>query len=137
MRAFSESKGIPEEALKKALGDEFETQITNFVHSNAPSVIRLARPDYDAVSAAAREMIDKSKNASKQVCQLQRPDISDMYFVGGERILFYADKLKLIDGEYVAGEPLTSIWDDILSNNLPLLKFEWVKFIDRQLYCCC
>jgi adenine-specific DNA-methyltransferase len=26
--------------------------------------------------------------------------------------------LKLIDGEYVAGEPLTSLWDDILSNNL-------------------
>jgi adenine-specific DNA-methyltransferase len=41
-----------------------------------------------------------------------------MYFVKGERILFYADKLKLIDGEYVAGEPLTSIWDDVLSNNL-------------------
>jgi len=20
---------------------------------------------------------------------------------------------------------------------MPLLKFEWVKFIDRQLYCCC
>jgi adenine-specific DNA-methyltransferase len=118
MRAFSESKGIPEKALKKALGDEFETQITDFVHKNAPSVIRLARPDYDAVSAAAREMIDKSKNASTQVYQLERPDVSDMYFVGGERILFYADKLKLIDGQYVAGEPLTSIWDDILSNNL-------------------
>jgi adenine-specific DNA-methyltransferase len=41
-----------------------------------------------------------------------------MYFVKGERILFYSDKLKLIDGQYVAGEPLTSIWDDILSNNL-------------------
>jgi adenine-specific DNA-methyltransferase len=118
MRAFSESKGIPEKALKKALGDEFETQITDFIHSNAPSVIRLARPDYYAVSAAAREMIDKSKNASKQVFQLKRPDVSDMYFVGGERILFYADKLKSIDGRYVAGEPLTSIWDDILSNNL-------------------
>ena len=41
-----------------------------------------------------------------------------MYFVNGERILFYSDKLKLIDGQYVAGEPLTSLWDDILSNNL-------------------
>ena len=41
-----------------------------------------------------------------------------MYFVRGERILFYADKLKEIDGELVAGEPLTSIWDDLLSNNL-------------------
>ena len=41
-----------------------------------------------------------------------------MYFRNGERILFYVDKLKLVDGEYVAGEPLTTLWDDILSNNL-------------------
>ena len=32
--------------------------------------------------------------------------------------MFYADKLKFIDGKKVAGEPLTSIWDDVLSNNL-------------------
>lgn len=49
---------------------------------------------------------------------LKRDGFSDMYFVKGERVLFYADKLKLIDGQFVAGEPLTSIWDDILSNNL-------------------
>ena len=118
MRAFSESKGIPERALRKALGDDFETELTDFVHRNASSVTRLARPDYNAVSAAAREMIDQSKAAPKGVLRLPRRDMSDMYFVGGERILFYSDKLKLIDGQYVAGEPLTSIWDDILSNNL-------------------
>ena len=38
--------------------------------------------------------------------------------IGGQRILFYSEKLKLVDGQYVAGEPLTTIWDDILSNNL-------------------
>lgn len=38
--------------------------------------------------------------------------------MGGKRIIFYKDKLKKIDGEYVAGEPLTSLWDDVLSNNL-------------------
>lgn len=41
-----------------------------------------------------------------------------MYFIGGERILFYKDKLKMIDGELVSAEPLTTLWDDILSNNL-------------------
>lgn len=118
MRAFSESRGIPEKALKKVLGDDFETEITAFIHQNAPSVTRLARPDYKAVSASARDMIDKSKAEPKRVFRLERPDMSDMFFVGGERILFYADKLKLVDGKFVAGEPLTSIWDDILSNNL-------------------
>ena len=118
MRAFSESKGIPEKAVKKALGDNFETEMTAFVHENAGAVTQLARPDYNAVSSAARDMIDASKNAPREVFKLERPGLSDMYFVGGQRILFYADKLKLVDGQYVAGEPLTSIWDDILSNNL-------------------
>ena len=36
----------------------------------------------------------------------------------GKRWLFYRDKLKEIDGELVAGEPLTNLWDDIRSNNL-------------------
>lgn len=118
LRAFSESKGIPEKAIKKALGDEFEAEMTAFVHENARAVIQLARPDYNAVSSAARDMIDASKSAPREVFKLERPGLSDMYFVGGQRILFYADKLKLVDGQYVAGEPLTSIWDDILSNNL-------------------
>ena len=32
--------------------------------------------------------------------------------------MFYKDKLKEIDGEFVPGEPLTNLWDDLLSNNL-------------------
>ena len=34
------------------------------------------------------------------------------------RILFYSDKIKVIDGQPISGEPLTTLWDDILSNNL-------------------
>lgn len=63
-------------------------------------------------------MIDSSKARSGEVLLLERESHSNMYFVNGERILFYSDKLKFIDGKYVAGEPLTSLWDDILSNNL-------------------
>lgn len=117
-RAFADSKKIPEKAVKKTLGLDFEAEMTSFVHKNARAVIQLARPDYNAVSSAARQMIDSSKSAPRRVFKLERPGLSGMYFVGGQRILFYADKLKLIDGNYVAGEPLTSIWDDILSNNL-------------------
>lgn len=117
-KAFALSQGTPEKELKKALGDEYEAELEAFVHKNAVSVIRSARPDYNAVSASAREMIDVSRARAKEVMLLERDDHSNMYFLGGERILFYADKLKLVDGQYVAGEPLTSIWDDILSNNL-------------------
>jgi adenine-specific DNA-methyltransferase len=116
--AFAASLSLPERGLKKSLGDEYEEKIASFVLQNAGRVIQLARPDYSAVSSAAREMIDASRAAPDVVMKLGRDEYSDMYFIGGQRILFYSDKLKLIDGEYVAGEPLTSLWDDILSNNL-------------------
>lgn len=117
-KAFALSVQLPERGLKKALGNEYEEKLIEFVATNASRVVRLARPDYNAVSSDARTMIDASRVNKDEVMLLKREGYSDMYFVGGERILFYADKLKLIDGEYVAGEPLTSIWDDILSNNL-------------------
>ena len=116
--AFAISKRLPEKGLKKELGDAYESEISEFVLKKAQKVIQLARPDYSAVSSAAREMIDASKAKPDVVLKLEREGYSDMYFSRGQRILFYSDKLKLIDGQYVAGEPLTSLWDDILSNNL-------------------
>jgi adenine-specific DNA-methyltransferase len=118
MQGFALAKGANDKSLKKELGEKFEEEISDFVVANATAVVQLARPDYKAVSSAAREAIDQSKAHPHQIIRLERSDHSDMYFVGGQRILFYSDKLKLVDGEYVAGEPLTSIWDDILSNNL-------------------
>ncbi len=116
--AFASRLDMPERGLKKALGDQYEEKISEFVLKNAKGVIQLARPDYSTVSSAAREMIDASKAAKNTVMRLERNGYSDMYFLGGQRILFYSDKLKLVDGQYVAGEPLTSLWDDVLSNNL-------------------
>jgi len=118
-KAFADYCGLPEKGLKKSLGDDFERAITEFVHDKADSVIQPARPDYNAVSAEARKMIDESKENPDKVLRLERGGkLSDMYFIGGQKILFYRDKLKFIDGKWESGEPLTSIWDDILSNNL-------------------
>jgi len=116
-KAFADSLGVLEKEARKIIKDTPE-RIASFVLENAKSVIRTARPDYEAVSEAARESIDASKRHPATIVKLARQDHSDMYFKGGERILFYSDKLKLVDGEYVAGEPLTTLWDDILSNNL-------------------
>lgn len=57
-KAFAQSLGISERGIKKALGDNYEELLSDFVMRNASHVIRLARPDYDAVSGEAREMID-------------------------------------------------------------------------------
>jgi adenine-specific DNA-methyltransferase len=110
--------GIPARQLKKTLGSSYEKEMDKFVIENADRVIRTARPDYKSVGQSVRDMIDLSKADSEVVYCLKRDDYSDMYFKNGERFLFYRDKLKNIDGELVSGEPLSNLWDDLLSNNL-------------------
>lgn len=117
MNAFASHHGLELKEARMAAKTNPET-VDEFVMEHPKNVVRLARPDYKNVSEAARRMIDASKNSPDKVMRLERDKHSDMYFLRGERILFYTDKLKLIDGEYVAGEPLTTLWDDLLSNNL-------------------
>lgn len=115
-KAFAAEVGMSERDAKRL--PDYDVQLDQFVLSNADRVSRFARPDFDAVSEAARETIQQSRERREEVFLLKRDGYSEMYFRGGERVLFYADKLKLIDGAWVAGEPLTTLWDDILSNNL-------------------
>ncbi len=116
-KAFADSVGLaPVEARRRL--EDYEERLDRFVIDNADRVVQLARPNYEAVSAAARAMIDESRHNPRRIYLLEREDHSDMYFIGGQRILFYSDKVKIIDGIPTAGEPLTTLWDDILSNNL-------------------
>ncbi len=115
--AFANFKGIEKKNIKKKVSN-FEESLNQYVMENPESVIRLARPNYTAVSREAREFIDKSKDDPTQIFHLPRDGYSDMYFIRGERILFYSDTLVEIDQERVPGEPLTTLWDDISSHNL-------------------
>jgi adenine-specific DNA-methyltransferase len=117
-QAFGDKLGIPSRQVKKTLGKEYEEKITDFVIENAERVIRTARPDYNSVGQAVRDSIDLSKESPEKVILLERDKHSDMYFKNGERLLFYKDKLKVVDGQVVSGEPLSNLWDDLLSNNL-------------------
>lgn len=113
---FAASLNLSLEDSRKV--DRYQQKLDQFVIGHASNVIRLARPSYNDVGAAAREMIDVSKRFPARVLKLRRKGYSDMYFLGGQRILFYADKVKVIDGVATTAEPLTTLWDDILSNNL-------------------
>jgi adenine-specific DNA-methyltransferase len=104
--------------MKKELAQEYEDMLNDFVIKNASRVIRPARPDYDKVGELAKKLIDISKIETGKVHFLKREGDPDMYFYKGERWLFYKGKLKEIDGELIAGEPLTNLWADLLSNNL-------------------
>ena len=116
--ALSEEFGFPPRQLKKALGSEYEEKVNEFVLKNSERVIRTARPDYKSVGQNVRDAIDHSKHEPDSVYLLERESHSNMYFKNGERLLFYKDKLKVIDGKVVSGEPLSNLWSDLLSNNL-------------------
>lgn len=115
-RAFSNAMGLDIREARQL--PDLENQLAEFVFQNAESVIQLARPDYKGVSKDAKKMIDVSKNNPERIYHLEREGYSDMYFIRGERIIFYKDTLKEIDGNLVPGEPLTTLWDDIPSHNL-------------------
>lgn len=116
--AFAQSLGVQKKELKKNLGNTYENEITKFVVANADRVIRTARPDYKNVGGDVRKAIDHSKDNPDNVLLHERKNSPNMYFKNGERWIFYKDKLKSIDGELVTGEPLTTFWADVLSNNL-------------------
>lgn len=116
--AFAESLKMKPSEVKKSLGDNYEKKLNEFVLNNAERVIRTARPDYNSVGQNVRYIIDLSKEKEGLILKLEREGYPDMYFTKGDRILFYKDKLKNVDGHLVAGEPLTNLWSDILSNNL-------------------
>ncbi len=117
-QAVAKSLGIEPRALKRTLGTTYDSVFDEFVLQNAHRVIQLARPDYNSVGQNVRDTIDVSNQEPDRVFLLKRENHSDMFFIGGRRLLFYKNKLKKIDGQLVAGEPLTNLWHDLLSNNL-------------------
>ncbi|AMO58250.1 DNA methylase [Endozoicomonas montiporae] len=118
LEAFSKSTGITKKNIKKHFGDSFEKELTAFVVSHSERVIRTARPDYNAVGEDVRRAIDASKSSPDRVHLHTRKSAPNMYLKNGERWIFYKEKLKNIDGVLVTGEPLTTLWADVLSNNL-------------------
>jgi adenine-specific DNA-methyltransferase len=124
------------EARKVMGSDPFKKAMQAFAAENHRQVIRLAQPNYEGVSQAARDMIDLSKK-DKAIHHLPRADHPDMYFFKGDRILFLTGRMLLreeddeVDGagsdeaEVEAptseedepaptmAEKLTNFWDDI------------------------
>ncbi len=116
-QAFATFLGMSVREARKIANEEPQ-RLDQFVLDNAASVIQPARPDYDAVGQETREAIDLSEANPEKIYRVTRDGYSDIYLRNGMRILFYSDKIKIIDGVPVSGEPLTTLWDDILSNNI-------------------
>jgi adenine-specific DNA-methyltransferase len=117
LKAFASCSQLTEREARSRTKAKPE-MLDSFVIQNAQSVIQLARPNYESVSEEARKLIDLSEIEPDKIFCLTRNGFPDIYLKGGKRLLFYSDKLKFIDGKWVTAEPLTTLWDDILSNNL-------------------
>lgn len=96
---------------KKELGDDFDREVAFFAIENANRVFRTA-----SVSGGAflkrKDTIAISKNEKKKIIRHPNDDM-DYKFIGGERVLFYSERLKKIDGMKLPGELVTDIWSDI------------------------
>ncbi len=114
-RVVAERLGYPGmPAAKRAIGAEaFEREVERFALAHAEHVIRFAQPRYEAIAKAARQVVDASRADPRRVYRLERGAHKDFLVRGGNRILFLADKAKLIDGQVRLLEPLTNVWDDI------------------------
>jgi len=101
-------------AARAALGrDAFEREVDRFALAHGAHVVRFAQPRYEAISKAARRLVDRSRARPGVVLKLEREGHRPLLVVNGNRILFLEDKLAKVDGETRVVEPLTNVWTDI------------------------
>jgi adenine-specific DNA-methyltransferase len=100
--------------VKQALGRQpSRDEVERYAIEHARHAVRFAQPRYEAVSSAARELIDRSRREPERVFELLRKERKRFVLRGGNRILFLADKVVERDGRRILVEPLTNVWDDI------------------------
>lgn len=96
----------------KELGDEnFMAEVGKYAIENAERVFRTASVTGGALNKR-RATIEKSKNQKDKIIRHPNDDM-DYIFIGGERVIFYKERLTKIDGNLLPGTIITDIWDDI------------------------
>ena len=103
---------------KAKFADKLEAKLSDFVVTNAHRVVRTARVAPKDVNESARDALARSTADRTKVYRSVREDKDDYYFLGGEQLVFYKAKTRVIDGKSTTASPLTNLWDDLLSNNL-------------------
>ena len=98
--------------IKKLLSER-KCSIDELLQTEGHRIIRTAQPDYNAVGKEIKYLIDKSEENPSGIFYLHRENNPDIYMKDGERILFYKDKLRKIDGEWITVELVTNLWTDM------------------------
>jgi adenine-specific DNA-methyltransferase len=95
-------------------GNVARSEVDNFAVEHARHVVRFAQPRYDAVSRAARVLIDRSRLETAHAIRLSRKGKADMVVYRGNRVLSLSNKVATDGrGRPHLVEPLTNVWDDV------------------------
>jgi adenine-specific DNA-methyltransferase len=113
--AFARSKKIDLKALRNG---SFESELDSFVLDEARRVVRTARIAPKDVSEEVRPILLRSSKQADRVFRAGRDGKEDVFFLNGEQLIFYSSKVREVNGQRVTGQALSTIWDDLLSNNL-------------------
>lgn len=102
----------PAELRKKIGSEKMEDLISRYALENASKVFRTA-----AIGGGAKlkrqQTINRSKEYRNKVFVHPNEDVKGFYILNGEQMIFYSDRLKLIDGKKVPGQIITDVWTDI------------------------
>jgi adenine-specific DNA-methyltransferase len=99
------------DAKKSLSKQEFEAETAIFALNNAKAVFRTASVTGGAY-LKRKETINLSKRNKKEIIRHPNDDM-DYMFIGGERVIFYHERLVEIQGQMVPGELITDMWTDI------------------------
>ena len=102
----------PGELRKNFSSERIDDLIAKYALENASKVFRTA-----AIGGGAKlkrqQTINKSKEFRNRVFMHPNEDVPEFYILNGEQIIFYANRLKMVDGRKVPGQIITDVWTDI------------------------
>jgi len=91
--------------------DAFTEAVSSYALENAERTFRTASVTGGAL-LKRKDTIALSKN--KRNCIIRHPnDDMDYMFIGGERVIYYKERLRELDGFWLPAEVITDIWSDI------------------------
>ncbi|MBX3186436.1 MAG: site-specific DNA-methyltransferase [Labilithrix sp.] len=101
-------------AAVRAMGKlDFEQMVALRALESARHVVRFAQPRYEAIARAAQQIVDRSRERPERVFVHEREGRPPFIVKGGNRILFLADKVRVVGRRAAIVEPLTNVWTDM------------------------
>jgi adenine-specific DNA-methyltransferase len=119
-QALAREDGCEVNDLKRKYGGKegLEKRLEEFVLTDPRRVVRTARVAPKDISESCREPLRQSREKRNRVLKGERDGSPDMFFLNGEQLIFYSSKAKKEGDQWITGIAASTIWDDLLSNNL-------------------